>query len=114
MSKPRASIFDDDEPLDLTGFSPKSTPDETAPPRDQVRALSEAAHFPSREAKPAPAEARMQRRYRTGRNVQLNIKTDPETITRFYEISDRRGWVQGETLARALAALERELADNNG
>jgi hypothetical protein len=30
-----------------------------------------------------------------------------ETIERFYAISDRHGWVLGETFERAIAALER-------
>jgi hypothetical protein len=50
------------------------------------------------------------RRYRTGRNIQLNIKARAEIIDAFYGIADRKGWVLGETFERAVAALERELA----
>jgi hypothetical protein len=48
--------------------------------------------------------------HRTGRNVQFNVKASQEAIDAFYRISDAQNWVLGETLERALAALERELA----
>ena len=51
----------------------------------------------------------MQRRHRTGRNVQFNVKASQETVDAFYAISDAKGWVLGETLEHALAALKREL-----
>ena len=50
------------------------------------------------------------RRHRTGRNVQFNVKASQETVDAFYAISDRNGWVLGETLEHALAALQREVA----
>jgi hypothetical protein len=110
MASPRASIFADDD-LDVSGFAPKPGPDRSAPPAEQVRAVAEAASFRSREpALPPPvAPKRTPRRYRTGRNVQFNLKASQETVDAFYAISDRQGWVLGETLEHALAALEREL-----
>lgn len=111
MSGKRASIFDDSAELDISGFAPKEAIP-IAPP-EQVRAVSEAAHFQSREL---PREARETphprepRRYRTGRNIQLNIKARGSTIEAFYKIADRHGWVLGETFERAVATLERELA----
>lgn len=42
----------------------------------------------------------------TGRNVQINIKAKQETVDRLMAIADRRGWVLGEVLEHALAALE--------
>lgn len=115
MSKTRASIFGDEaDPLDLSGFAPKAAHDIQAPPPDAIRAVSEAARFPSREARPAaPAPAppkREQRRHRTGRNVQFNIRARQKTIDAFLAIADREGWVLGEVLEHAVAALERELA----
>lgn len=116
MSKTRASIFGDEAtPLDLSGFAPKAPRDIQAPPTDAIRAVSEAARFPSREARPAavppPAPPkREQRRHRTGRNVQFNIRARQETIDTFLAIADREGWVLGEVLEHAVAALERELA----
>lgn len=114
MSGERASIFGDDD-LDISGFAPKPPEKTTAKPaakREQVRAVSEAASFRSREPKPAPVSPpkREQRRYRTGRNAQLNIKIRPETLEEFYAIVDRQGWVQGEAFERAIEALKRELA----
>jgi hypothetical protein len=107
MANPRASIFDDDD-LDISGFAPKPGPDASAPAPDQVRAIAEAARFRSREH-PEPPPKRVQRRHRTGRNVQFNVKASQETVDAFYAISDAKGWVLGETLEHALAALKREL-----
>ena len=108
MSSARASIFDTDD-LDISGFAPKAGPDASAPAAEQVRAIAEAAHFHSRESLPTPAPKRVQRRHRTGRNVQFNVKASQETVDAFYAISDAKGWVLGETLEHALAALKREL-----
>ncbi len=118
MPNPRASIFDDPDNLDVSGFLPKSLPDPAAPSPEKVREVSEAAQFHSREPNirlPAPGEApprREQRRYRTGRNVQFNVKASQQTVEAFYAISDRHGWVLGETLEYALDALRRELDAN--
>jgi hypothetical protein len=112
MTGGRASIFDEETDLDLSGFEPKkrrtATPAESA---DKVRALSEANNFPSRAARPQSAESSPHRRgRRTGRNMQLNIKATQDTVDLFYRLSDSQGWVLGETLERALEALERDLA----
>ena len=50
-------------------------------------------------AKPLRGE---QRRHRTGRNVQLNIKARAEAVEAFYAITDREKWVLGETFERGL------------
>jgi hypothetical protein len=103
----RADPFADD--LDLSEFKPTVA----AKPKIEkaaVRQASEANNFPSRTATAKPATLandRQQRRRRTGRNVQFNIKATPETIARFTVIADKNGWVFGETLDRALDALER-------
>ena len=114
MNGDRASIFDNDDEFDVSGFAPKPA-EKAAEKREQVRAVSEAASFRSREPKAAPAvpaasTKREQRRYRTGRNAQLNIKIKPETLEDFYALVDRTGWVQGEAFERAIEALKRELA----
>lgn len=119
MTKSRASIFGEgEEGLDLSGFVPKAPRDIQAPPPEAIRAVSEAARFPSREAKPNPVPAppppREQRRHRTGRNVQFNIRARQETIDAFLAIADREGWVLGEVLEHAVAALDRELAGRAG
>ncbi|MEM9234900.1 MAG: stability/partitioning determinant, partial [Pseudomonadota bacterium] len=56
---------------------------------------------------PAP-KPRQQRRRRTGRNAQFNIKAKPETIEAFCAIADAQGWGIGETLEKAVELLERE------
>jgi hypothetical protein len=120
--KRRAGLFEQDDDLDLDGFGPR--PPEAAAAAEQVRAVSEAARFRSREPRAraaagggraaAPpsdlAPMRAPRRHRTGRNVQLNIKVRPEDLETFYAIADREGWVLGEVLEHALAALLREQA----
>lgn len=139
MAKTRSSIFDDGDDsadLDLGAFAPKAAPDTAAPPLDQVRAVSEASRFPSRESKPRPPRApkaapvvaaptpavaseplsapREQRRHRTGRNVQLNMKVRQEDVDTLLAIGAAQKWVQGEVLEHALAALQRELAAGKG
>jgi hypothetical protein len=104
MSGSRASIFEDD---DLP-----AVPEPPRPAPEQVRALSEAANFRSREpqlAPPAPGR-RKPHTYRTGRTAAFSAKTTPETVDALYAIAEQQGWKVGETLERALAALKRELA----
>lgn len=103
----RASLFEDD--LDLSEFTPRKPATAEAPPTEAIRAVAEGANFQSREPPVKPPKRREQRRYRTGRNVQLNTKVTTSTRDGFYEVSDRYDWVLGETLERALQALKREL-----
>jgi hypothetical protein len=104
----RAPLFGQDTDLDLSGFKPK-------PPArpEQVRDVAEQAGFRSREAASAPVESeaprREPRRYRTGRNVQLNLKVRREAVDAFYRLADEQGWVLGEAFEHAIGALEREL-----
>jgi hypothetical protein len=68
------------DPLDdLAQFKP-GPPVPTAS-RDRIRDVSELAGFPSR----AP------RRWRTGRNTQLNLKVSADVLARFTALADRRG-----------------------
>lgn len=112
MSGGRAPLFGQDNDLDLSSFKPKA-----AAKPEQVRDVAEQAGFRSREAaphlatpEPAPREPR---RYRTGRNVQLNLKVRRETVDAFYKIADAQGWVLGEAFERAVAALQRDLEDGS-
>jgi len=112
MSNPRADIFDENtDDLDLDGFEPKKHDKSTKPinTREQVRAVTEANKFTSRSATPSKPRRRI---YRTGRNVQLNIKANRTTVETFYRIADQQGWVLGETLERALEVLDRSLKSN--
>jgi len=117
VTNPRAGLFEADDDLDVSGFAPKKPEPGGLPAAaaDEVRAVSEASSFRSREpaaGKPTPTAKpkREPRLYRTGRNIQLNVKVRQETLDSFYEISDQEGWVLGETLERALEALKRNLA----
>jgi hypothetical protein len=116
MSTERVSPFDN---LDLSGFAPKKPEEKPAVKPEQVREVAAATPFRSREPKPAAEKAakpepKQQRRYTTGRNVQINIKATADAIARFHAIVDGkidgRRWVQGEAFERAVALLERELA----
>lgn len=111
MGKERASLGFGDE---LDDFDPttwpktKMTPPSDRPRPDVTKKAAEAAGFRSREpaAPKAPTPVRRQRRRRTGRNVQLNIKTTPEAVEAFTRIADAHGWGLGETLERAIKLLE--------
>jgi hypothetical protein len=113
MSTTRASIFGETSDLDLSGFKPKPKSDAKAPAAEAVRAVAETANFRSRESTPThiaeSAPKRQARRFRTGRNVQFNVKALQETVDAIYSVSEAQGWVLGYTLERAIAALQREL-----
>jgi hypothetical protein len=105
----RASIFDSADDFDVSDFAPQKA--KPAAPREKVREVSEGAAFRSREPEqPAAVLKREHRRYTTGRNVHLGMKVTREVNEEFYLIADQQGWVLGETLERALAALKKEIA----
>ena len=116
MSGERASIFAGEDSLDVSAFAPKAVHELNGASAELVRGIAEASRFPSREAKvnsPAAAQAPMRRPpriHRTGRTMQFNARTTPQTVEALYAIADRQGWLIGETLEHALAALQRELA----
>jgi hypothetical protein len=108
----RAGIFDTGSDFDVEGFAPQKP--KASAPAEKIRQVSETASFKSREpAEPKPAK-REPRRYRTGRNTQLNIKADPDVIEEFYRLADAQSWVLGETLERAVKALKQEIAGEGG
>ena len=81
------------DPLsDLAEFRPGPTA-QTAP-RAKIRDASELAGFPSR----AP------RRWRTGRNTQLNLKVSADVLARFAALADRRRIPFGALLEQLLDA----------
>jgi hypothetical protein len=118
MTKERASIFASDDGLDVSAFAPKAAHELNGASAEIVRGIAEASRFPSREAKAsapvAPPAKRPPRIHRTGRTMQFNARAKPQTIEALYAIADRQGWLVGETLEHALAALERELAGQGG
>lgn len=72
---------------DLSEFRPPPKPTLAA-----IRDASEAAGFPSR----AP------RRWRTGRNTQLNLKVSADVLARFAALADRRRIPFGALLEQLL------------
>lgn len=115
MTPGRASVFGEEIDLDVSGFAPTSPAPKPAVAPEQVRAVAEGASFRSREpAMPSvvatSAARRETRRYRTGRNVQLNLKVRQEAVDAFYALADSQQWVLGEAFERAIEALKRELA----
>ena len=102
----RAAVFDAEDDLDLSGFAPKAkTVDaEIGASKERIRAVAEPSSFRSRDAAPAVPKREL-RRYRTGRNVQLNLKVRQEDADIFYALADEKGWVLGEAFQMAVAAL---------
>lgn len=105
----RTGIFEEEEvktptPIDLSDFQPASV-EQAGPPLDQVRSISEATHFRSRE----PLPQKKPRLHRTGRNVQFNVKLRAEDISLFTRLADAKGWTMGETLEEAAQALKEKL-----
>ena len=58
---------------------------------------------------PAAPEPVLQRRYRTARNRQLNLKVTDEALRRFYAVADAQGLVLGQVFEQAVEALEDKL-----
>lgn len=96
--------------LDLSSFKPRQAP-VPRPPLDVIDRAAEAAGFRSREPKTAELTggaggSAPQRRRRTGRNAQFNLKAKPDTIAAYCALADRMGWGLGETFERAVELLE--------
>jgi hypothetical protein len=85
MSEDRADPF-----ADLADFKPGAKSRPASPER--IRDVSELAGFPSR----AP------RRWRTGRNTQLNLKVSADVLTRFAALADQRRVPFGALLEQLL------------
>ena len=115
MANERLSVFQDAGDVDLSAFAPKPETRKPQPAREKVRAVTEAAHFPSREGTPADPMAlkRPPRYHKTGRTAGLNCRVRPATLDKVYQIADEQGWLVGETVERAVQALERELQDKS-
>ena len=103
MIKQRANLGFGDALADLSSFKPIT---KTASKDTKTSEAAEAAGFVSRESK-IKEMPKAQRRRRTGRNAQFNIKARPETIEAFYKVADENGWGLGETLEHAVTLLEK-------
>ncbi|MDP4026607.1 stability/partitioning determinant [Methylobacterium sp. NEAU 140] len=112
-AKERASLGFGDEldNLDPAEFAKPKRPANDKPKPEEARRAAEAAGFRSREPVKAgaalPKAPVQQRRRRTGRNVQFNVKLKQETIDGLTAIADANEWGLGETLEKALVLLER-------
>ncbi len=119
-SNARASIFDGDDDFDLSEFTPRPKAAKPRADKEALREVAEKKGFVSREpaapkaakavtppppAPPAP-EPMPQRRYRTGRNRQLNLKVSDDIMRRFYTLADSQDLILGEAFEQAVRALE--------
>lgn len=108
MSTNRANPFADIENLPTFEPKPKTTPKAN---KEKLEELVDASGFPSRQpVRAAPARRAPGRRYKTGRNQQINIKATAQVIERLYKIADAKRIPLGELLEQALDALEKEKA----
>jgi len=80
---------------------------ETPVAEEAIARIADDNNFPSRQAPKSAVPRRKPRRYRTGRNQQLNIKATGETIDKFLKTADERHVPLGELLRLALDALDR-------
>jgi RNA polymerase-interacting CarD/CdnL/TRCF family regulator len=103
MNTTRANPFSDIETLPT--FAPKAKA--LRPAAGQIEKIAEANGFPSRQAAKTPPRASARRRYKTGRNQQINIKATAEVIERLYKMADTRRVPLGELLEQALNALQK-------
>lgn len=95
------------DPLDdISDFTPVK-PQRPKPPMAAVRKVTADNGFTGSRTPPASPPRTVQRRHRTGRNVQLNLKVTATTLARFTALADRKNWLFAETLERALDALEK-------
>ncbi len=99
-----------DEPKrdDPTGFSQFRKPARKVD-LAVVDSTNESLGYAAPKTSPATAPAPQRPLFRTGRNIQLNIKASAETVRRFIAISDAYEWPSGLTREYAIGALEREL-----
>lgn len=111
--RPKIGFAEELESFDPSSWDPKQAKTSRArPPKEHSTSLAEASGFRSREAVPTSQpnsqqnKPTRQRRRRTGRNTQFNIKADPAVIDRFAQIADAQGWVFGEALERAVELME--------
>jgi hypothetical protein len=95
----------------LDDFEIKKAEKKPKPEPEAIEKLANETGFPSRQPPRAKTvgPVRKQRRYTTGRNVQIPIKGTAETRAVLEALSDELQVPFGEILARSLAALRREL-----
>jgi hypothetical protein len=92
---------------DLGDFSTKKKNEIGRPviENDEIDRIAKDNNFTSRKMLSEKEPVVKQRRYRTGRNRQFNIKATDHTINEFYRIADIENVPLGEILDIALKAL---------
>ena len=97
-----------DEDMNLEDFA-VPTPAKPRPDPEIVNEVSKKTGMPSREPKPTTAvkPVAANRRFRTGRNIQLNLKVTSEVRDEFYAIADKLELPLGAVLEAALASLNK-------
>jgi hypothetical protein len=93
---------------DISGFAPR-TDDAQRPQPAQLDELTRGSKFRSREGIEPESTRTQQRRRRTGRNVQFNIRATQQVIDDFKALSEQMDWPDGLTLERALEALREKM-----
>lgn len=112
MSGTRAKIGFGDALSDLDSFAPSKPKKPAAEPQ-----AAAAAGFTRREpmqapTPQAPVPPKQQRRRRTGRNAQINIKAKQETLDQFYAAVDEMGCGVGEAFEVAVELLQKKISDS--
>ncbi len=100
------------DPLDtLKSFEPKPAAEQKSKQHtSEMEDLANLHGFVGRQSTPlATPVDRSKRRFKTGRNVQINIKGEQSTKDELYRMADVIDQPLGETLKRALQALQREI-----
>jgi hypothetical protein len=106
MNERRKTFGADPVPADDLGaadFQPRPI---ARPDPEAARRVAEEGGYTAGAAARAPADT--QRRYRTGRTAQLNLKVTPENRARFAAMADAAGISMNELFERAVSALEKK------
>lgn len=101
----RFKLFDDEPEPDLSQFKPRIETVQPAPTLAEIRGVSAAGGFPSRDNRPVIPERHY---YRTGRDTQFNTKVRADVKARYIAIAAEDGVPIGKVLEDALDALLRE------
>ena len=106
MTGGRAKIGFGDALGDLDSFAPSRSLKPAAQPE-----AAAAAGFKRREpVVEQPTPIKQQRRHRTGRNVQINIKAKQETLDQFYATVEAMGGSVGEAFEVAVELLRQKIS----
>ena len=103
MNERRKTFGADPGPADDLGagdFQPRPI---ARPDPEAARRVAEEGGFTAGATTRAPADT--QRRYRTGRTAQLNLKVTPECRARFADMADDAGVSMNELFEQAVEAL---------